>query len=217
VFIGHDYRAAVAGTAQSHVLANAVFLGPPRGAGSDDVEVLSYERYADANAVARVHSILAASTPAGRTLHITSTQTDADVSAMSFATYSVLLVADQSKAAASVDLGALGASWAPALAAFTQAGGIVVILDGGTGAAQMPALTSATGLLGVTGQAPLANGTPIHVWAPGDAVGVGVVSPYAAGANSVTVTTEPNGGNVSYVVGLPTDAAQSPVVVHKVF
>jgi hypothetical protein len=217
VFIGHDYRSTPQNTAQARVLANSVLLGPPRGPALNDIEVLSYERYADARAVARVQAILAAYTPAGRTLHITSTQTDADVAGLSFATYSVLLVPDQPNAQGDVDLGALGGSWANALSAFTQAGGIVVVLDGGTGAGQMPALVTGTGLLAVTAQAPLPSGTPIDVWAPGDAVGVGVVSPYAAGTNSVTVTTEANGGNVTYVVTMPTDAALSPVVVHKVF
>ena len=52
----------------------------------------------------------------------------------------------------------------------------------------------------------------------GDVVGVGVISPYGAGKNSVTFTSEPNGGNVIYVIEQPSDAGTpSPVVVHKVF
>ena len=52
--------------------------------------------------------------------------------------------------------------------------------------------------------------------APWDAVGVGVVTPYAATASSTFVTTEANAGNVVYVVtGMGSGA--SPVVVHKVF
>lgn len=217
VFIGHDYQSTPAGTAQARVLANAVFLGEPRGPAADHVEVLSYERYADAANVAQIKALLAASTPAGRVLDITSTTNDGDVANLTFAAYSVLLIPDQSNASAGVDLGALGASWASALASFAQTGGVVVVLDGGTGAAQMPALVSGTGLLDITSQAPLATGTPIRVFSPGDAVGVGVVSPYAAGMSSVTVDTEPNGGNVVYVVGPSTDAALAPVVVHKVF
>jgi hypothetical protein len=217
VFIGHDYRSTPSNTAQARVLANSVWLGPPRGPSLSDVEILSYERYADPAALNHIQAILAAHTPAGRTLHVTSTQTDADVAALSFATYSVLLVPDQTNAQGDVDLGALGTTWAAALSTFTHAGGIVIVLDGGTGAAQMPALVSGTGLLTITAQAPLATGTPVDVWAPGDAVGVGVLSPYAAGTNSVTVTTEANAGSVVYVVGPPTDAALSPIVVHKVF
>jgi hypothetical protein len=216
VFIGHDYMATVPGTSQARVLANAVFLGPPRGAALDDLEVLSYERFANPTALGNIKQILTAATPTGHTLHVTSTQNDADVAALSLATYSVLLVPDQS-GSGSTDLAALGATWASALATFTQSGGIVVVLDGGTGAGRMPELVTATQLLGVTSQAPLLAGTPVAVWAPGDAVAVRVTNPYAAGSNSVTVTTEANGGNVVYVVGPPTDAALAPVVVHKVF
>jgi hypothetical protein len=82
----------------------------------------------------------------------------------------------------------------------------------------MPAFSSGTALLSVTAHAALATGTPLLDVASFDVVGVGVVSPYGAGRNSVTISTEPNGGNVIYVIEQPSDAGPPPpVVVHKVF
>ncbi len=226
VYIGHDYLTSVAGTAQARVLSNAVFI--PQ---TNPLEVLSYEHYAVANAVARVKTILGnVATQEGRGLSITSTSVDTDIpTKLVFTSYQVLLVHDQSKAPAGA-LAALGASWATTLATFTQAGGIVVVLDGGTGAGldggvsagagQMPAFSTATHLLDVTAHVPIATGTPLADVAPGDVVGVGVVSPYGAGKNSVSITTEASGGNVTYVVDLLSDAgpgASVPVVVHKSF
>jgi hypothetical protein len=214
VFIGHDYASTAAGTAQARVLSNAVLL-PQR----PSIHVLSYERYADPNAVARVRAILTgAASGGGRTVTISSTVTDADVAALSFADYSVLLLPDQPKAD-DVDLGALGALWAPALAAFSQAGGVVIVLDGGTGAGQMPALVTGTELLNVSAQTPVATGSFLDVVAPADAIGVGVLSPYGAGSNTVTVTTEGEGPSAVVVVTTQNDSgsAANPVVVHKVF
>jgi hypothetical protein len=136
---------------------------------------------------------------------------------LNFVYYQVLLIADQPNAPGGVDLGALGASWAPTLAQFTQRGGVVVVLDGGGGADQMPAMVTGTGLLTVTSDAPLATGTPLQVAAPGDALGIGVLNPYAAGVHSVSFVTEPPAGALVYVVVAPNDAGtRPPVVVHKV-
>jgi hypothetical protein len=212
LFIGHDFQTTAAGTAQARVLSNAVFL-----AQQTNLSVLSYEKYADAAAIARIHNIVTSSAPSGRTLTLTSTTNDGDVAALNFIDFQVLLIADQPNAQGDVDLGALGASWAPTLARFTQLGGVVVVLDGGGGAHQMPALVTATGLLTVTSDAPLATGTPLQVAAAGDALAVGVVNPYGAGVHSVSIVTEPAAGNVVYVVVEPNDAGpRPPVVVHKV-
>jgi hypothetical protein len=213
VFIGHDYLTTPAGTAQARVLTNAAFI--PQ---NDPLAILSFEHYASAAAVARVNAILSgAATQVGRQLKITSTSTDSDIpSKLVFATYQVLLVEDQVTASPGA-LKMLGTSWAPTLATFTQAGGIVIVLDGGTGTAEMDAFSTGTGLLSVTGQSTV-TGTFLLDVAPGDVVGVNVVSPYSAGTNSVSVTTEPRGGSVAYVIAQQTDAGPgAPVVVHKVF
>jgi hypothetical protein len=214
VYIGHDYLNTPAGTAQARVLSNAVFI--PQ---TNPLKVLDYERYAGAANIARVKAILNSfATQEGRGLSITSTSTDTDIpNELVFSAFQVLIVEDQSTAPSGA-MATLGASWATTLTTFTQAGGIVVVLDGGTGVGEMPQLSTATTLLSVTAHAPITVGTPLDDVAPGDVVGVGVVSPYGAGRNSVSITTEASGGNVIYVIDLPSDAGMPPpVVVHKVF
>ncbi len=214
VYIGHDYLNTPSGTAQARVLSNAVFI--PQ---DNPLKVLSYERYAGPANVARVKAILNSfATQEGRGLSITSTTIDGDIpSRLLFSAFQVLVVEDQLTAPAGA-MATLGASWATTLTTFTQAGGIVVVLDGGMGRGEMPQFSTATTLLSVTAHSPIAVGTPLDDVAPGDVVGVGVISPYGAGRNSVSITTEANGGSVIYVVVLPSDAgAPPPVVVHKVF
>lgn len=212
VFIGHDYSNTPAGTSQARVLSNAVFI--PQ---FSQLRVLSYERYALQGAVSHVENILTtAAQQDGRNLTITSTVNDADIpNTLTIQSYAVLLVHDQAGATKGA-LATLGASWQPTLTQFTQQGGIVVVLDGGTGVGEMPQFVTATTLLSVTAQSSVATGTPLDVVAPGDAVGIGVVSPYSAGNASVSVTTEPSGGSVVYVVDPPGDGGVgTPVVVHK--
>ena len=212
-FIGHDYQTTVPGTAQARVLSNAVFT-----AQSNPLNVLSYERYAAATAVSHSKAILTSvAAQLGRTLAITSTTNDADVpNTLTTASYGVLLVHDQPSAPAGT-MAALGASWMQTVTTFALQGGVVVVLDGGTGVGEMPDFATATGLLTVTSQTSLADGTPLRVDAPTDAVGISVVSPYGAGSHSVSLTAQPSGANVVYVVGIATDGGPgSPVVIHRV-
>jgi hypothetical protein len=211
VFIGDDYATAPMGVGPSEVLSNAVFM--PR---SNPLRVLSYDRYAKPEAPAYVASILdGMASQLGRHLVRTTTATDSYVaSKLSVQSFDVLIVHDQARAASGA-MQALGTSWASALGTFTQQHGIVVILDGGTGVGEMPQFSSGTGLLQVTAQSPATPGTVLDVTAPGDAVGIGVLSPFAATSSSVFVTTEPNGGDVAYVV-TGADAGASPLVIHKV-
>jgi hypothetical protein len=215
VFVGHDYQGG-ASAAQARVLSNAVLL--PQN--MQTVRVMAYERYASPAAVANIKSIITmAAMQAGRAVALTETSTDTDIpTGLAIAKFSVLLVPDQPKANQG-DLAALGGSWQPTLATFTQAGGVVVVLDGDRGVGEMPQFTTATGLLSVSGQAPVATGTRLHVAFPADAVAVGVGTTYAAGTSSASIATEPSSGNVVYVVETPaTDASMGlPVVVHKVF
>ena len=214
VYIGHDYATTLAGTAQARVLSNAVFVPS-----SNPLHVMSYERYASAGAISHVDTILASmARQLGRTLVIQSTITDDEVrDQLVLPTYDVLLVHDQGRAADGA-LAALGGQWAPTLATFALGGGVVVVLDGGGGIGQMPAFASGTGLLDVTAHLATAVGTPLFVSSRSDVVGTAVVSPYGAGQSSVSLTTEPNGGNVVYVVEVAGDAGgNAPVVVHKAF
>lgn len=82
----------------------------------------------------------------------------------------------------------------------------------------MPAFDTNAGLLAVSAHTFIAPGTPLGVSAPGDAIGHGVFTPYAAEPDSVYFTTsEMNGGLVTYVVvdSAMEGGAPPPVVVHK--
>jgi hypothetical protein len=213
VFIGHDY-ATVPVSAQAHVLSNSVFI--PQ---TNPLNVLSYERYSDAAAITNIKTILAGTAQqVGRTLNITDTVTDSDIpTRLSIQNFSTLLVLDQPGAPQGA-LAALGVGWATTLATFSQQGGAVVVLDGATGTGEMPAFVTGTGLLAIAAHAPVMTGAPLSVLSRADAVGIGVLNPYAAGANTASITTEPSGGNVVYVVATSSDASSgTPVVVHKVF
>ncbi|MDP9002103.1 MAG: hypothetical protein M3O46_18580 [Myxococcota bacterium] len=214
VYIGHDYTTTLAGTAQARVLSNAVFI--PQ---SNPLHVMSYERYARRSAITRADAILGGvATQIGRGLNIRHTSTDTDVpTLLTLPGFDVLLVHDQ-PAAPDGALGVLGTSWASTLATFTLGGGVVVVLDGAGGIDQMPAFSNGTGLLNVTADTPLTVGTPLVVASRSDVVGIAVISPYGAGQSSVSLSTEPNGGSVVYVVDVAADAGSTaPVVVHKTF
>jgi hypothetical protein len=214
VYAGHDYTTTLPGTAQARVLSNAVFI--PQ---ANPLHVMSYERYAGGTAIARVNNILnGVAGQTGRTLSILHTTNDNDIpTKLALPNYDVLLVHDQPSAPDGA-LGTLGASWASTLTTFTLGGGIVVVLDGGTGIQQMPAFATGTGLLNVSSNSPVAVSTPLVVASRVDVVGIGVISPYGAGQNTVSIATEPNVGNVVYVVELSSDAGLAPpVVVHKAF
>jgi len=212
VVIGHDYNSTLSMLTAPKLLTNAVFLPT-----TDPVRVLSFEHYADPTSVANVRSVLSdEATVTGRKISYTVSMTDTDIpTELSVASFDVLFVYDQAAAAPGV-LGPLGASWAATLSTFTSDGGIVISLDGAAGTTQeMPQFDTSAALLAITGHSVIAAGTPLDVVAPGDAIGHGVFSPYAAEANSVFfLTTEPNAGNVTYVVEDPSVEGVAPVVVH---
>jgi hypothetical protein len=213
VVIGHDYAAANVRISESTLLSNAVFLPP-----TNPLRVLSFEQYAVAAQVTNVQKVLkAAALSSGRQIAFTkvtdSTLVPADLMTT---TFDVLLVYDQGAAPAGA-LQPIGAAWQMSLGNFVAVGGDVVVLDGHSGAnPQMADLLSASGLLQTTAEVPITQGTQLSVVASGDAVGNFVVSPYAAQNDTVSfVTSEANGGNVTYVVDDGSDAAAVPVVIHK--
>jgi len=213
VVIGDDYNSTATVPSAEKILTNAVFLPT-----SNPIQILAFAEYADPTSVSNVTAILAAEASlSGRKITLTTTSMEAYIPAhLTNANYDVLIVYDQTNAAPGV-LGPLGTSWASTLATFTGAGGIVVSLDGASGTTQeMPLFNTSAALLAVSADTLIAPGAPLDVIAGADAIGHGVVTPYAAKPNSVYFTTsESNGGNVTYVVVGSPDAGQAPVVVHK--
>jgi hypothetical protein len=214
VLIGHDYLSSASTVTEAKIVSNAAFLPA-----SNPLRILSFEEYADSKAVANVKSILAAEAAAtGRKIIYTVSVAGSDIPAkLNVTSFDELIVYDQESAAPGV-LGPLGASWAGTLSTFTSAGGVVLSLDGAAGTTQeMPVFNTDAGLFAVSGHTTIPKNTPLDVIAPGDVVGHGVVTPYAAELDSVFFATSvPNGGNVTYVVVDSGDAGTNPVVVHIV-
>jgi hypothetical protein len=110
-------------------------------------------------------------------------------------------------------LAALGAAWKPNLDTFVDDGGTVVVLSSG----EMREFISQAGLLDVTAETDVTGG-PVFNRAPTDAVGVNVLSPFQARANTCRFTTpELPSATLSYVITAepPTMALSAPVVVHR--
>lgn len=209
VVIGHDYATTIPNSgSQQMVLTNSVFLRS-----RNPLRLLSYERYAANAAVNRVIGIL----QGHGGVQITHTNVDGDIPSMlSTANFDALLVFDQTQAPAGA-LGTLGASWATRLQSFTAAGGLVVVLNGGAGnTAEMPQFITGTGLLNVTAQTTLAQGTVVQKNAPGDAVATNVSTQYGVTRNSTRMATDPAAPpTLDYVFIEP--ASTQPTVIHKTF
>ena len=209
VVIGHDYETAPSTfSSQARVLSNATLLPA-----SNPLRVMSYEQYSDATAVKNAEGVVnAEAKQLGRSITfvpVTSSQTVS--STIDVNAYDVLIVHDQKNAPESA-LATIGTSWQAdgKIASFLHAGGVVIVLSGGAGTAEMPDLATNAQLLSVNSQSTITGS--LSVLAPADAIGSGVVSPYVPKPSTVTFDAEPNGGNVVWVVA----QNGAPVVVHKI-
>lgn len=214
VLIGHDYSGA-SSQSQLKILGNAALITPATA-----IRVRSWEQYSAPGATAVVRSTInAAASAQNRTVVFTTAALPSDVLATTALNTDVLLLHDQPNAPAST-LAALGASFAATIATFTKDGGVVLVTDGGSGAdPQMSAFVKSAGLFDVDAENPISFGKNLSVIAPADVVGLGVLSPYAAGIRSVRFDcNDPNAGFVSWVVVDPNvDAGPpKPVVIHRV-
>jgi hypothetical protein len=204
----------VASTAFERLLGNAVFLSSV-----EDIRILAYEEFAPAavvNSVKLTMNSMAADR--GRTFTMTEVFTSVEVTNnLDTTNFEVLLVFDQQLA----PLGRLaetGSNWEPTLTPFVRAGGIVIVLAGPTGRGEMDDFLTASNLLPVFGQRLVTN-TEVYNRAPGDAIGLGVISPLLALRESCVFDTDPPDQNTTFVV---TDTPASdgnlgnPLVVHRV-
>lgn len=210
VVVGHDFTAATPALSVSRVLVNAVFL-PPK----NPVRVLSYEQWSEPASVGSVKAILDdGALSSGRT-YVKSVATSlADFrDRLLIDNYDVALVFDQPNAPAGA-LSTVGADTKVSLDSFSRVGGVVVVLDGGSGISQMPQFLTASTMLGTSGHT-VVTGKAVDVVAPADAIGVGVLSPYSAPTRSVSfAVTEPPSTSLVTVVSEP--LSTKPVVLHKV-
>ncbi|MBK7395967.1 MAG: hypothetical protein IPJ34_06585 [Myxococcales bacterium] len=209
VAIGHDYE-STSGAVAGKPLANATFL-PSR----NPVRLLVLTEFAETSAVDNVDAILdGAAKSSGRTFVQTIVVKASDFhDKLNIDAFDVALVLDQKKAPAG-QLATTADTGKATYTSFTKAGGVLVVLDGGSGTGEMPAFLGAGGLLTVKGHTST-GGKSLDVVDPADAVGIDVLSPYLAPKGTVLFlwTTTPD-ALVRTVVAEP--LSDGPVVLHRV-
>jgi hypothetical protein len=210
VVIGHDFLQSAGNTQQVKLLDNAVFVN-----NTTTLKILTYERYANPTAAARVRAFLASyASTHNVVLTITPTIKDDDIAAVDIKKQDMVLIFDQPNAPAGA-MAAFGARVSPRFAAFTIGGGIIITLDGGQGIAEMPSFTTNAGILASSASTVLVSGAPLRVVATNDALSRGLVNQYAADVNTVRITTsEAQSAKTIFVV--IDQATGQPVVVHKI-
>jgi hypothetical protein len=136
--------------------------------------------------------------------------------------YDVFLIYEQPNAPAG-ELAALGAAWGGSLVldSFARAGGVIVVLDGAQGTGEMTEFIDAADLLSVEGHdaIPITDTTTrFYNRAPGDALGINVVSPLSPVPNSCTFDTMavPSPETVFVITNAAAPADGQPAVVHRI-
>lgn len=210
-----DYQTAAAGTPQTTLLRNAVFLPD-----APTVRILAYTEFVPASARAKVDQAIdfASMNPVLRPYKITTLDKfGAATAALSISKYEVFLIYDQTAAPAG-QMATVGAAWHAnaVLDSFAAAGGIIIVLSGGNG--EMDQFLSSSQLLDVSGQT-VVTGSKLYNRGGGDAVGKNVISPFLAPLSSCTFATSvvPDGVLTAFVLtdtqsGVP----GAPAVVHHV-
>jgi hypothetical protein len=212
-----DVNSANAASSLTTFLGNSVFLPA-----TNPVRVLAYTRGAAANAVNRVNQVIAwAGSTRGRTAEITPATTAAAVTSnLNINDYQVLLIHDLDQAS-SGEPASVAQDWetGSVLTSFTKAGGVVVVLNGSDGIAEMHELVNAGNLLpaGTLDGALEITGDEVSNDAPFDVLGVNVVSPFLATSHTcsfdVTLAADPD---TIVVLTEDRDPGGAPVAIHRV-
>jgi hypothetical protein len=208
IVIGMDYADPQISqmAAQVQMLANAVLL-----VNSPTINVLAYDEFSDAANEARLEGWIA-SLGKNRTINFVSSKDWMSIPAkLAVTDYQVFLVFDQPMAPAD-QMATSGTLWNGAIDAYAKGGGVVVVLDGGTGH-NADLLTNA-GILAVTAETSVA-GAQVMVDAPTDVVGLYLPNVFAARKNSVAFTTT-QAPDSRHVFVVKDSTGMLPVVVHAV-
>ena len=208
IVIGMDYAdpLIVQTSAQVQMLANSVLL-----VNQATINVLAYDEFSDAANTTKIETWLSAIAKP-RTINFVSSKDWMSIpSKLAVTDYQVFLVFDQPMAPAD-QMATSGTLWNGAIDSFAKGGGVVVVLEGGTGH-NVDLLTNG-GILPVTGETNVA-GTQVMVDAPTDVVGLYLPNVFAARKNSVSFTTT-QVADSRHVFVVKDSAGVLPVVVHSV-
>lgn len=205
VLVGHDFYERAA--ASDAIVGNAIYRLAPPG----PIRVLEYTEHADmaeGGEPSNTRAAIAAhGLASGRSVTYTSLD-DYRALPLVLADHEVLLVYEQENAS-EAELVAIGDAWARALAAFLEAGGLVVVCDYSGGDSGTFRVLEAAGVLSVSSSESVSLGASLEVASPSHPLAIGVSSPYSA----------PNGTRAySTLDGVAVVTAGGvPVVVHKRF
>lgn len=214
-----DFNSATVDSAPAALLANAVFT-PAK----NPVRVLAYTRGTSAAAVNKVNQLLVSVGKArGRIAEITEAKTiDAVTSDLNVNDFDVFLIHDLD-AAKSGEPAAAASTWesTSVLTSFSRAGGVVVVIDGGDGIAEMHQLINAGNLFDPSGQTTIDGQTDMtldQVWnnAPFDVLGLNVLSPFLGTSHTCTFDTTAKAGGDTIFVLSDDEKGGAPVAIHRV-
>ncbi len=214
-----DFNSNNSASSPTTLLGNAVFTPT-----TNPVKVLSYTLGASAPAVNRVNQVIAwAGMPRNRSAEFTEAKTvDAVTAKLSIVDYQVLLIHDLDQAK-SGDPAAAATTWesSSVLSSFVKAGGVIIVLDGGDGTAEMHELINAGNLLDPTGQTSVTGQTDVtlqQVWnnAPFDVVGANVLSPFLGTSHTCTFDTDAQANSQTIFVLSDDEAGGAPIAIHRV-
>ena len=214
VVMGVDFASIPAWhTEEKKLLGNAVFIGAAFGGGA--WRVLGLDAFASPSADAVDAAVLAQASPHGVTsLWSARVATSAAfLGSLSKKSVDAVLIYDQPGAPLGA-LASLGLSVRTSLTAFTKAGGVVVVLASNGGTREMWSFAAAAEVLTVTGQSSVATTSALLDAAPGDAVGQGIATYFAASPNAVSWTLANPAPVATVVVQAKADGA--PVLLHAV-
>ena len=215
VQVGHfvgicmNYRTPSSGPAP-YILGNSIML-----ATSNPIRILAYNEHADPTTQQKVDAIIAStvSTPVSISYISDSTQVR---NQLLRANYDVFLVYEQPNAAHD-ELASIGDVWASPLESFTYVGGVVVMLDGGQGVAEMSQLFTNTRMLQVTDEVILTPPPLLALRAGGDAIGARHMTtqlPSQADTCVFDTTLTPDQTTSFVITDQPEAGTPRPVVVH---
>ena len=205
-----DYQETARSSPIQRLLGNAVFLPGARLA-----RILAFDGFTPTTLRDNVDLTLTwAAGEGGESYRLTHESDPNEIpNRLTIENFDTFLVYSQPDAT-SGQLGSFGAAWKSQINTFVDDGGTVVVLSGG----QMKEFIGQAGLLSVSAETGV-MGVPLFNRTPTDAVGINVLSPFQARANTCRFTTSDlPGPNLSYVItgDLPPSPLDAPVVVHRI-
>ncbi|MCH2110221.1 MAG: hypothetical protein MK135_12905 [Polyangiaceae bacterium] len=201
------------GPSGRRLFSNSVFLS-----GENLVRILAYGEYSSPSVIDAARGALAdGAILKGRAYALTESYDAAEVLDLQRQDYDAFVVYDQPLAPPG-NLATLATNWSSTVEDFVEEGGVVVVTTGGGGQGEMQDLISGLNILSTSGTTDH-TGQSYYLQSPGDALALGVFSPYLATETSCTFNTSdsPSGLNVFVTSDIhPNIAVGNPGAIHRI-